>query len=232
MEFSKNYRNVLYIILIIVLLLIFQAIQTYVYREYDPQYIVEDIVGSATGSLFSWIIIPLLIAIISKLIFKKQFRNILLKCMIFISIPLSLIGSYGAYYEYSKKNAISLPVKKDNNLESLSPSKIAKIQDIKKMLKKSMVSELISKKLDSLILEGDRRTRSSNPGVPNYVFEGMNQRLRSAMQAMIWEQNGLMDKFAQIYFKHMTHAQIKKLLKFYENPLWIKMKSGNPLSAD
>jgi len=223
MQFLKNNKSTLCAIFIAILLGIFEAVQTYIYREYDSRYMIEDILGASLGRTFLWIIIPLIIALISKMIFKKRFGNILLGGMIIISIPLSLMGSYGHYYQYSKTKTVSLPIVN---------SQSEKFKDIKKVLQQSMVPYLFSKQLDALISEGDKKTRDKNPGVRDYVFEGMTQRLKSVMQAMIWEQNGLMDKFDQIYAQNMTHDQIKRLLRFYENPLWKKMNSGESLSND
>jgi hypothetical protein len=221
MNFFKKNKILLFSFLFVFLLAIFQAFQTYFYKEYDPYHIAEDILGAVLGRLILWIIIPLIIASVSKFALKKQFGRVLLKSMILVSIPFALIGSYGHYHEYVKKIRPSMPIL---------DKKTSKIKDVKRFLELSNVPSLMTKQLNLLISEGDKKTRSANPDTPSYIFDGMNQKMKSVMQAMIWAENGLMDKFADIYSKHLTDEQVKKLIDFYENPLWKKANSNVPLT--
>jgi hypothetical protein len=223
MDFVKKNKNILFSLLIACLLGIFQAFQTYFYKEYDSRYITEDVLGSVFGRLILWTIIPLIIASISKFVLKRQFGSALLKSMIIISIPFAFIGSYGHYQEYV------------NNVKSSTPvvnCKTGKFKEIKRFLELSNIPSLMTDQLNLIISEGDKKTRSANPETPAYVFDGMNQKLKSVMQAMIWEENGLMDQFTQIYLKYLTDEQVKKLINFYESPLWKKANSNKLLTGN
>jgi len=221
MNFVKKNKNILFSLLVVCLLGIFQALQTYFYKEYDSRYIIEDVSGVALGKIILWTIIPLIIAVISKFVLKKQFGSIFLKSVLIVSIPLSLFDSYWHYNEYVKNTKPSIPI---------ATSESDKFKDVKKILQLSQVPNLMSNRLNQLMAEGDKKARSINPNIPDYVFDGMNQKMKSVMQAMIWEENGLMDQYVQIFAKHFTDEQVEKLLNFYENPLWKKTNSNKSLT--
>lgn len=221
MSCVKTNKNFLFSLAIICLLGIFQAFQTYSYKDYDSHYIAEDILGAVFGRLFLWTFIPLLIASIAKFALKKQFGRTLLKSIILISVPFALIGSYGYYSEHASNTKPSM-----SNLDT----RAYKYKRVKRFLELSNVPHLMTNQVNLLIFEGDKKARSANPDMPDYIFEGMNQKLNSVMQVLIWEKNGLMDQFVQIYSNHLTDKQVEKLVRFYENPLWLKINSKKPLT--
>lgn len=223
MSFFRKKKTILFSLVIVFLLGIFQALQTYFYKEYDPKYIFEDFLGEIIGKLILWMILPIIIAIISKVAFKKQFWGALLVCMVVVSIPFALLGSYGHYYEYANNKQASMPTV---HLET------DKFDNARKIIEALDMPELMTNKLNSLISGDDEKTRSANPETPSYVFDALNQKIKSVLQSLIWEKNGLMDQYAKIYADNMTDRQLQKLLEFYEHPLFAKANSDEPLSDD
>ena len=76
-------------------------------------YVIEYILR-ALGGFLLLIGIPLLIAIVAKLFFKKLFLGVLWKTLAIITIPLCIISFYGAYIEHSKS---STPIDKTDPRE-------------------------------------------------------------------------------------------------------------------
>lgn len=100
MFFPKEHRNILYSFILIILLGFFQAIQTYSYGEFDPRYVLEDMLGAVVGKVILWTLLPIIIAAVSKFLFNKQFGSILFKSLLMLSVPFSIISSYGHYLLY------------------------------------------------------------------------------------------------------------------------------------
>jgi hypothetical protein len=98
---EKLVRNNLSIsIIFLVSIYLFQFLQVFFFRE---MYYILDYVFRALGGFLTLIAIPLIVAIIAKLVFKKQFFGVLWKSLLFISIPLCLLSAYGAYHESTQR---------------------------------------------------------------------------------------------------------------------------------
>jgi hypothetical protein len=105
LKMSKNGtgRRWVFIILIIFALFGIEAGLVYYFKEYDPRYIREDILGDSIGTLFATTIIPLIISISAKF-FKRSFTGVFLTTLLVISIPLFLITTYGKHYNRYSEN--------------------------------------------------------------------------------------------------------------------------------
>ena len=105
---STTKKNLSISIVILIVLYLFLFFQAYFLNK--KEYIFDYIFYSLGGFIIQ-IAIPLIVAFIAKLAFKKHFLGMFWKALLLIAIPISLISAYGNYQENAQKEIHPSPVK-------------------------------------------------------------------------------------------------------------------------
>jgi hypothetical protein len=61
--------------------------------------------------------------------------------------------------------------------------------------------------------------KSARPDIPDRALEVMDRELMGLFKEKMSAPDGLFDQIVPIYHRHMTHAEIRQLIAFYETPI-------------
>lgn len=95
-------KNVLILIALLLFFYLFALLETCFFSSMKMYYALEYLF-SALARFVVTVAIPLVIAIIAKLAFKKSFPGVFWRSIILISVPLTFFGIYGGYKENPEK---------------------------------------------------------------------------------------------------------------------------------
>jgi hypothetical protein len=99
--------------------------------------------------------------------------------------------------------------------QAQSQSDAAKLADVQKLLNLTGVANLGIQAMDQML----QNLKGSMPQVPEKAWTEFRKEVNT---------DGLLSTIATIYDKHLTHAEVKELIKFYESPVGKKMISVMP----
>ena len=134
----------------------------------------------------------------------------------FFSLMLCLIFSFNNVSGQSATQEKPPEAKSTENDKDKDPKQLAKEADIRKLLVVTgagkMGVQVMQQMLNSIKIQ--------NPNIPSDYFDKLMQEA---------DANELIEISIPSYDKHMTHDDIKELLKFYESPIGKKLIEKQPL---
>ena len=219
---TRNIGNIISL-LIIILIYVLQCYWAFIYQNQEyPQGISQiEILTRKIGYILPVVIIPIIIASISRIFFKKNFGNVLLICLIFISIPLTYFGYKGSYYLYKQEGEVKLPEIQTNS---------EAFNETKSLIILIGTPQYMENQIDLVIKNSVVKLQEHNPQIPENIIQGISQKMKSDFNTVIWQKNNLMDQLIQSYSNSITPEQREKLLNYYKNPLVMKQNSSQSLS--
>ena len=150
---------------------------------------------------------------------KMNKRVPLLSLLFCLIVSVASVSGQSSQKEKSNeaKPAASKSEMSDKD-KAKAPKQIAKEDDIRKLLVATGAGKLGVQVMQQML----SAMRAQNPNIPSDYFDKLMEEV---------DPNELIEITIPSYDKHLTHDEIKELLKFYETPIGKKLVEKQPLIA-